>query len=197
VGSSSLQRDAILIAHVDKATARAGHSREAYSGTAAFHNRARWRWFLFAPNRDEDATDGDETAAADPHRILEVQKINAGRVGTRIPLRIFDNGAIGSDGPADGIVSSITRRKERGGVLAAVGEAEARSVPVPTAETNRNTAYEALETMPSYPEALRGKTGKRRLFRLLRQMARRRRNRSLRIHRCRPASARRLLRCAD
>ena len=162
--------NAILIAHVDKATARAGHSREAYSETAAFHNRSRWRWFLFAPNRDADVADGEEIAAADPHRILEVQKLNAGRVGTRIPLRILDNGAIGSDGPGDGIIGSITRRRERGDVLASVGEAEARGIPIPTAETNRYTAYEVLVTMPSYPEALHGRAGKRRLFHLLRQM---------------------------
>jgi hypothetical protein len=65
--------NAVLIAHVDKATAKAGHSREAYSGTAAFHNRARWRWYLFAPNRHEDEDAGEEAQGDDGRRILEVQ----------------------------------------------------------------------------------------------------------------------------
>jgi len=41
---------------------------------------------------------------------------------------------------------------------------------MPTATTNRSTAYEALEAMPSFPKALRGKAGKQRLFRLLMQL---------------------------
>jgi RecA-family ATPase len=163
--------NAILIAHVDKATAKAGHSREAYSGTAAFHNRARWRWYLFAPNVGGDAADGDEFKEADDgRRILEVQKVNAGRSGSRIALRILDNGAIAPHGVDDGIVAAITRRSEREAVLAAVREAEARDMRVPAAKSGPSTAYEVLPAMPSYPDTLRGKAGKRRLLALLTQM---------------------------
>src|SRR5207244_4425884 len=100
---------------------------------------------------------------------LEVQKNNAGPTGLRIPLRIVD-GALVHDGPETGIVASIAKSNERKGVLAALLEAQERGIGVPTAETNRSTAYEALEAMPSYPNDLHGKTGKRRLFRLLRQL---------------------------
>jgi KaiC/GvpD/RAD55 family RecA-like ATPase len=162
--------NAVLIAHVDKATAKAGHSREAYSGTAAFHNRARWRWYLFAPNRDEDAEQGEEAEGDDGRRVLEVQKVNAGRSGARIPLRILDNGAIGPDGVDDGIIASIARRNERQAVLASIGEADARAIPVPAARSGLSTAYDVLPAMPSFPPALRGKAGKRRLLTLLMQM---------------------------
>src|SRR5579862_3906149 len=40
----------IILAHVDKNTARDGRSSQGYSGTAAWHNRVRWRWFMYAPN---------------------------------------------------------------------------------------------------------------------------------------------------
>jgi hypothetical protein len=162
--------NAILIAHVDKATAKAGHSREAYSGTAAFHNRARWRWYLFAPNRDDDAEPGEEADGDDGRRILEVQKVNAGRSGARIPLRILETGAIGPDGVNDGIVASIARRNERQAVLASIAEAETRTIPVPSARAGLSTAYDVLPAMPSFPAALRGKAGKRRLLTLLMQM---------------------------
>ncbi len=159
----------VVHAHVDKMTARAGHSSQAYSGTAAWHNRARWRWFLYAPNAGADAEPGEEPEGDDGRRILEVQKNNAGPAGARVALRLVE-GAMLPDGVQDGLIASIRRDKERRDVLAAVREADARGIPVPTAETNRNTAYEALETMPSYPDDLRGRTGKRRLFRLLRQL---------------------------
>ena len=161
----------VVLAHVDKATAKAGYSTEAYSGTAAWHNRPRCRWYMYAPNTGEDADEGDDTAADNGERLLEVQKNNAGRVGDRFALRISqDSGAVVLAAPVDGIVASIQRGNERKAVLAAVAEAAERGINVPAAETNRATAYEALEAMPSYPEALRGRRGKARLFYLLRQM---------------------------
>jgi RecA-family ATPase len=166
--------NAIVIAHVDKATAKAGHSREAYSGTAAFHNRARWRWYLFAPNAGDDADGADDktdsAAGDDGRRVLEVQKVNAGRSGARIPLRILDNGAIAPDTPDDGIVAAIARRTEREAVLATVVEAETRGMRVPAAKSGPSTAYEVLPAMPSYPDTLRGKAGRRRLLKLLTEM---------------------------
>jgi hypothetical protein len=162
--------NAVLIAHVNKAAANAGYSREAYSGTAAFHNRARWRWYLFSPNTGDDAEPGEEPESDDGRRVLEVQKMNAGRSGARIALRILDNGAIAQDGVDDGIVGAISRRSERAGVLAAIGEADVRQMPVPAARSGSSTAYEVLQAMPSYPKALRGKTGKRRLLALLTQI---------------------------
>jgi hypothetical protein len=162
--------NAVLIAHVDKATAKAGHSREAYSGTAAFHNRARWRWYLFAPNRHEDEDAGEEAQGDDGRRILEVQKVNAGRSGARIPLRILDNGAIGPDGVDDGIVASIAKRSEREAVLRCFADAAERHMTVPAVRCGPATAYETLSAMPNYPAALKGKAGKRRLLGLLTAM---------------------------
>lgn len=158
----------IVLAHVDKATARNGYSREGYSGTAAWHNRARWRWLLFQPNAQEDADAGEEPMMDDGRRILEVQKNNAGPVGARFALRIV-GGAIIGDG-VTGVVASIARDNERKAVLAAVRDAMQRKVDVPSNTGGPSTAYQALETMPSYPKDLRGRQGKKRLFRLLHQL---------------------------
>ena len=160
----------VVLAHVDKLSAKAGYSAQAYSGTAAWHNRARWRWFLYAPNVGADADPGEEQESADDgRRVLEVQKNNAGPSGARYPLRLIE-GVLVADGGDDSIVASIARGNERKSVLAAMREANERGIPVPTARTNRDTAYEALELMPSYPQALKGKRGKQRLFRLLREL---------------------------
>jgi hypothetical protein len=51
-----------------------------------------------------------------------------------------------------------------------VREAEARQMRVPAAKAGSSTAYEVLPAMPSYPDALLGKAGKRRLLALLTQM---------------------------
>ncbi len=98
-----------------------------------------------------------------------MQKNNAGPSGARYPLRLIE-GVLVADGGDDSIVASIARGNERKSVLAAMREANERGIPVPTARTNRDTAYEALELMPSYPQALKGKRGKQRLFRLLREL---------------------------
>jgi hypothetical protein len=162
----------IILAHVDKVTARAGYGKEAYSGSAAIHNRLRWRWYLFAPAKAGDADPGDETPKEDDgRRILEVQKNNGGPSGQRIALRIRkEDGALVADGVQGGMVAGIQRDNERKAVLKAVTEAMERGIPVPTATTNRATAYEALEAMPAYPGALRGKAGKHRLLKLLHQL---------------------------
>jgi DnaB-like helicase N terminal domain/AAA domain len=169
----------ILVLHVNRPTATAGYSRDGYSGTTAWNNRLRWRWYVFRPNAGEDAVDevGDQVFD-DGKRVFEVQKNNAGPTGLRIPMRI-DGGALVADGLTDGIVGTIARGNERKAVLAALREAEDRGINVPTSETNRSTAYEALEAMPSYPGDLRGKAGKRRLYRILRQL---RADRELEVH---------------
>lgn len=170
----------IILHHVDKATARAGYGREAYSGTAALHNRSRWRWYLFSPGRVDDAGPGDENDGAAPaeddgRRILEVQKLNAGKVGARIPLRIVTAdgptlGAVSADGPSGGIVAWISRENERKGVLAAMAEAANLDIWIPANTNSSSTAYEALSELPGYPKELKGKSGRGRLFKLLRQL---------------------------
>jgi hypothetical protein len=162
--------NAILIAHVDKATARAGTSREAYSGTAAWHNRSRWRWSIFEPGRGTDATSEEEPNEDDGRRTLRVDKVNGAKPGLQIALRITDTGAIAPSDAGDGLVASIARRNERQAVLASIAEADARGMRVPGAKSGPSTGYEILLTMPSFPAALRGKAGKRRLLAMLTQM---------------------------
>lgn len=157
----------ILLSHVDKATARGGYSPEAYSGTAGWHNRARWRWYLFT-SKDEPQL-GELPEPDDGRRILEVQKNNAGPTGARFPLQLVD-GRIQADGIHGGIVASIERSNERKALLKAIGEAIEREIHVPTAESGLSTAHEALEAMPSFPAAFRGRSGRQRLFKSLRQL---------------------------
>ena len=73
-------------------------------------------------------------------------------------------GAMVADGINDGIVASIARGNDRRAVFQALQEAAKLGINVPTAETNRSTAYEALEALTSFPKGLRGQAGKRRLI---------------------------------
>jgi RecA-family ATPase len=159
----------IVLSHVNKVTAIDGYSPEAYTGTAAFNNRMRWRWAIMPldgkqSRREDDAEGPAEGAArADPRRILEVQKINAGRVGARIALRFTDAGAIIQDGVDDGISARILRGREREGVLEAMRDAARCSMHVPAARTGPLTSHHVLAKMPNYPETL----GRKALFDLL------------------------------
>jgi hypothetical protein len=161
----------IVLAHVDKALAKAGYGAQAYSGTAAWHNRARWRWFLCAPNREDDKQEdglpaGPAPTEDDGSRILEVQKNNAGPIGHMIPLR-FVGPTLTGDGVPFGVVASIERANERKWLLRTLAEAEDRGEPVFSSERANRNAHAVLTAISDCPKALRGRPGKRTLFPLL------------------------------
>lgn len=156
----------VLIAHVDKLTAKAGYSTQGYSGTAAWHNRCRWRWFLFAPGRADDAEEGEEEPGDDGRRILEVQKINAGTWGQRYALRFGPDGSIGLDGAEDTIVSTVRRGIERRWVLQQIAKADATGDPIHASEKANRNLHKRLSVLEGFPRAFRGRKGTRVLFAL-------------------------------
>ncbi len=128
----------LLLAHVDKATSRAGKAEggEAYSGSTAWHNSARSRLFMSRGN------DGLLTLAH--------QKSNFGRM--REPLNLWwpDNGMpmLADDAPD---AMGLTRQGRADDVAAAVllrivAEYEDRGQYCSPAITSRNNVFAVLKT---------------------------------------------------
>ncbi len=78
----------LLIAHVDKVLARGtGATSEGYSGSTAWNNAARARWYLRPETAQGDDTERPERTG---QLLLELQKSNLGRVDQTIAWRWDD-----------------------------------------------------------------------------------------------------------
>lgn len=143
----------LLLAHIDKASAKFGARGNAYSGSTAWHNSARSRLAL----------------TTEQNRATLVQeKNNFGTPAAPIALRWSDDGVLvpapsGYIDPA----RSMTDAADAAAVLAALGEAAERRVDVPVGHTGRRTAQNALQAFPALPAALHGATGRERFWRAL------------------------------
>ncbi len=125
----------LLLAHVDKATARAGGSAEGYSGSTAWHNSARSRLFL---------------TGADGRLTLEHQKSNLGRLADPIHLAWTPEGLListGAPGNAD----------DRSAVLRLIAEAHERGDHVSPSPTSPTNAWAVLSVLPDFPAGLQRK----------------------------------------
>lgn len=155
-GLAHVDRAVLLLAHVDKGTARgtAGGS-DGYSGSTAWHNSARSRLYL---SRDKDGA-----------LLLEHQKHNLGSL--REPLRLLwpEGGIPQLDAPASGIVRAIGDQVDSKAILRLIHEFTVRGEFVGTATTSRTHAGKLLRGEPSFPHRLKDAA----LFDLLRQAERR------------------------
>jgi RecA-family ATPase len=134
----------LLLAHVDKNTARMGASSEGYSGSTGWHNGPRARWYV----KRED--DGD--------LLLELQKSNLGRAGAQIKLR-WDPSARVFAGEAVAAAAFDRRhqgRQELAGIRSALLAAELGNNSVPAAMQGQRTAYIVLSAYPQFPQTLKG-----------------------------------------
>ena len=157
----------VLIGHVNKATAVGGNG-EGYSGSTAWHNSMRARWYL-AP----ETIQGEDTERAERtgKLILELQKSNHGEIGTQIEFE-WDADAHLFIGHAKGGTTHFDRiqrdKAEREGILDALrGCAESvPPIPVPSAMQGQRTAFHVLSLRPEFPASLRsGKPAVRRFRR--------------------------------
>lgn len=162
----------LLIGHVNKQTASDSRSREGYSGSTAWHNSVRARWYLRAERGNGE--DGEEDSTG--NLLLELQKSNHGRSGLEMRFA-WDTDAHLFVGQAVAGVSKFDQahrdRIEQEAILRAFGACEAATVPVvvPAAITGPRTAYRVLKARPELPETLRtGKPAARRFWRHIEQM---------------------------
>jgi RecA-family ATPase len=141
----------LLLAHVDKQTAKLNAASEGYSGSTGWHNGPRARWYVRRQGEDESDQGG---------LVLELQKSNLGRSGAQIKLHwdpqshVFDGSAVA----ASGFDRKHQSRVELDGIRAAFLAAEAGKNSVPAAMQGQRTAYMVLSTYPQFPESLKGKS---------------------------------------
>lgn len=122
----------LLLAHIDKQTAKGGASSEGYSGSTAWHNSARSRLFL---------------SAKDEGLILEHQKSNLGPRSEPIYLRWTDGGLLTqADAPGG--------TDDRATVLRLITEAFSRGEYISPAANAANNAYKVLQLSPEFPRGL-------------------------------------------
>ncbi len=137
------QRAVLLLAHVDKATARGDRpgSGEGYSGSTALHNRVRSRLFF---HREKDGT-----------LLLEHQKHNLGRL--REPLRlVWSEGKLPDlQAPESPALQHLVDATDTKGLLRLIHEFYCRGEYVATAPTSSANAARMLSGQPGYPAGRR------------------------------------------
>lgn len=134
----------LLLVHVDKNTAKNSETSQGYSGSTAWNNSVRVRWYI----RQEP---GSETST------LEVQKSNHAAIGTQIRLRWSD--------PRQTFVGDALakNKKERdaqaieddcNAVFGLIQRAIKQEVTVPAATTGARTSFSVIAAMARFPAAM-------------------------------------------
>jgi RecA-family ATPase len=149
---------ALLLHHVDALSAHSGSSK-GYSGSTAWHNSCRARWYLRL------ADDGDD---ADPSRVvLELRKSNHGKPGATLGLR-FSESAHCFVPECEPVASPLDRAlresDEREAVLAMIRKADAAGDPLPAATSGTRTVYSAAAARSDCPDSLKGRAGRGRFL---------------------------------
>lgn len=145
----------LLLAHVDKALARGtGATTEGYSGSTAWHNSARARWYLYPESQPADADGRPERTGT---LILELQKSNLGPVDQTIRWRWDGDAHMFLPEPTPTTFDRQHQgREERRDILLALRACEDNAIVVPSAMTGPRTAYHVLSARPEFAQSLRG-----------------------------------------
>lgn len=155
----------LLLGHVAKPAASGPMTSEGYSGSTAWHNSVRARWYLAPEIEDND--DGRPTRTG--KLTLELQKSNLGPTSAAMQFA-WDEDAhlfVGKrEATGGGVIHSIRERAEQAGILKAMQAAEAAGISVPAATQGQRTAFRVLSAQPAFPDSLRsGKPATRRFWR--------------------------------
>jgi RecA-family ATPase len=153
----------LLVGHLPKPAARGEPTSEGYSGSTAWHNSVRARWYLYPETRQGE--DG-ERAERTGDLILELQKSNLGRADQQMRFAWSDEARLFLGRDIVGETASDRGHRdriERDAILAAL---RASIDPVPAATTGQRTAYHVLAARPEFPDSLRsGRVERRRFWR--------------------------------
>lgn len=131
----------LLLAHVDKASARGLGAGQSYSGSTAWHNSARSRLAL---SRDKDDA-----------LVLEHDKSTHGMKHAPLRLQWVENGLpepVEADSP---LTARLTAEARTTSLLRLVHEFTQRGESVRTSEAGTGTAPQLLKGQPGYPADLR------------------------------------------
>lgn len=142
------QAAVVLLAHIDKAGAKAGSLGNSYSGSTAWHNSTRSRLALLEQ---------------DGQIVLKHEKANLGPKADPVAFEFNEHGVLMPTTavvPVDGTdLQAAFDAREVYGVLRIAIQA---GIDVPTATRGPSTTWHALEPMPELPSHFRSVQGKRR-----------------------------------
>ena len=158
----------LLMGHIAKPAANGPSTTEGYSGSTAWHNSVRARWYLYPETQQADDY---ERAEKTGDLILKLQKSNLGPTNHSMCFKwneeahLFTGGEVLGDSVFD---RKLQDREERQAILAALlGSTE----PVPAAATGQRTAFHVLSARPNFPASLKsGRLGKKRFWRHVEEM---------------------------
>lgn len=161
----------VLIGHIAKPAASLSSTSEGYSGSTAWHNSTRARWYLYPETAKGDDGERPERTG---ELMLELQKSNLGRTDQSIAFRWNEDahlflGERTEESPFDRKHQDLT---ERTAILRAMKGCADAGIVVPAALHGPRTIYAVLTIRPEFPESLRG-TGageKRRLRRHIEEL---------------------------
>lgn len=164
LGQIARENDAglLLLAHVDKASAKFGAQRNSYSGSTAWHNSARSRVAILE---------------ADGSIELVHEKLNVGRRADPVRLQWTEGGLlepIAGSAPGD-LAGGLIVHSDARAVLDALAAAIKGGASITTARMGSCTTWHALLTYSELPEHLRKQKGKERFWRALAKLERDRR----------------------
>jgi RecA-family ATPase len=157
----------LLVGHIAKPNASAAQTTEGYSGSTAWHNSVRARWYLYPETaQSDDSNPPDRTGDL----ILELQKSNLGRTDQSMRFAWDDRTHLflGHEIMARTASDRAHRdRVEHAGILKALKVcADANpTIIVPAATTGRRTAFHVLSACREFPQSLRGRQSVRRFWR--------------------------------
>lgn len=158
----------VLVGHVAKVSAKTRDTAEGYSGSTAWHNSVRARWYLYPETISTDSK-AEKTGSL----LLELQKSNLGV--TDLSMRFaWDNDAglfVGKESASSMENNQADKEQaELDGILSALRNCP---TPVPAARQGRHTAYQVLSICPEFPATLKdAKSGSKRFWRRIDQLAR-------------------------
>lgn len=156
----------LLIGHVAKPTAGGIQTSEGYSGTTAWHNAVRARWYLY-PESGEDGKTGD--------LALELQKSNLGRADQQMKFSWDDDQKLfcGQSANAMSHFDAIKRdESEFDQIVRCFIECRDAAIMIPAATTGNRTAYHVMSQSEIFPKSLidSKKAGVRRFWRIIEKL---------------------------
>ena len=145
----------VLIGHIAKPTASAVQTTEGYSGSTAWHNSVRARWYLFPETIQTDEGDRPERSG---DLILELQKSNLGRIDQSMRFS-WDAAAhlfVGREIVGATALDRAHRdRIEHRDILKAFAACARKGIEVPAAMSGPRTGYAVLSATPEFPDTLK------------------------------------------
>lgn len=146
----------LVVGHIAKPTASNADTTEGYSGSTAWHNSVRARWYLYPETvKADDGGKSERTGDL----ILELQKSNFGPIDREMRFA-WDQEAhlfIGRQAEAQSrLERSIIERTELEGIRRAIKGCMDAGLYVPAAAQGRSTAYGTLSLRPEFPDSIKG-----------------------------------------